>query len=231
MKKKIIIAIIVIVIAVIGVLGYMVISDLGQEEKLNQEFSEIADLSNAENINTDELNKRLDRTVTTGDYAKVEVALKSYLKDTLKISEGIMNVLNDERITNLLTLDNYKNDGTEFTESKKFIEDTRGQLEDDKNKLSELLTKEKAMSYIENEKLDSYYVDIYEKEFAEEIATIDDESLEKSLDEIIEILNISEKVLNLLSENPNSWTLTDENIAFSNESLANQYDELINLVD
>lgn len=231
MKKKIIIAIIVIVIAVIGVLGYMVISDLGQEEKLNQEFSEIADLSNAENINIDELNKRLDRTVTTGDYAKVEVALKSYLKDTLKISEGIMNVLNDERITNLLTLDNYKNDGTEFTESKKFIEDTRGQLEDDKNKLSELLTKEKAMSYIENEKLDSYYVDIYEKEFAEEIATIDDESLEKSLDEIIEILNISEKVLNLLSENPNSWTLTDENIVFSNESLANQYDELINLVD
>lgn len=230
MKKKIIIAIIVIVIAVIGVLGYMVISDLGQEEKLNQEFSEIADLSNAENINTDELNKRLDRTVTTGDYAKVEVALKSYLKDTLKISEGIMNVLNDERITNLLTLDNYKNDGTEFTESKKFIEDTRGQLEDDKNKLSELLTKEKAMSYIENEKLDSYYVDIYEKEFAEEIATIDDESLEKSLDEIIEILNISEKVLNLLSENPNSWTLTDENIVFSNESLANQYDELINSI-
>lgn len=231
MKKKIIIAIIVIVIAVIGVLGYMVISDLGQEEKLNQEFSEIADLSNVENINTDELNKRLDRTVTTGDYAKVEVALKSYLKDTLKISEGIMNVLNDERITNLLTLDNYKNDGTEFAESKKFIEDTRGQLEDDKNKLSELLTKEKAMSYIENEKLDSYYVDIYEKEFAEEIATIDDESLEKSLNEIIEILNISEKVLNLLSENPNSWTLTDENIVFSNESLANQYDELINLVD
>ncbi len=230
MKKKIIIAIIVIVIAVIGVLGYMVISDLGQEEKLNQEFSEIADLSNAENINTDELNKRLDRTVTTGDYAKVEVALKSYLKDTLKISEGIMNVLNDERITNLLTLDNYKNDGTEFTESKKFIEDTRGQLEDDKNKLSELLTKEKAMSYIENEKLDSYYVDIYEKEFAEEIATIDDESLEKSLDEIIEILNISEKVLNLLSENPNSWTLTDENIVFSNESLANQYDALINSI-
>ena len=230
MKKKIIIAIIVIVIVVIGVLGYMVISDLGQEEKLNQEFSEIADLSNAENINTDELNKRLDRTVTTGDYAKVEVALKSYLKDTLKISEGIMNVLNDERITNLLTLDNYKNDGTEFTESKKFIEDTRGQLEDDKNKLSELLTKEKAMSYIENEKLDSYYVDIYEKEFAEEIATIDDESLEKSLDEIIEILNISEKVLNLLSENPNSWTLTDENIVFSNESLANQYDALINSI-
>ena len=230
MKKKIIIAIIVIVIAVIGALGYMVISDLGQEEKLNQEFSEIADLSNAENINTDELNKRLDRTVTTGDYAKVEVALKSYLKDTLKISEGIMNVLNDERITNLLTLDNYKNDGTEFTESKKFIEDTRGQLEDDKNKLSELLTKEKAMSYIENEKLDSYYVDIYEKEFAEEIATIDDESLEKSLDEIIEILNISEKVLNLLSENPNSWTLTDENIVFSNESLANQYDALINSI-
>ena len=86
------------------------------------------------------------------------------------------------------------------------------------------------MSYIENEKLDSYYVDIYEKEFAEEIATIDDESLEKSLDEIIEILNISEKVLNLLSENPNSWTIEGENIVFSDENLSNQYDELVNSI-
>ena len=72
MKKKIIIAVVVIVALIIGVLGYMVISDMGQEDKLKTELSEINDLANAETIDMDEINKRLDRTVTTGDYAKVE---------------------------------------------------------------------------------------------------------------------------------------------------------------
>ena len=34
MKKKIIIVVTVILVAIIGVLGYMVISDMGQEDKL-----------------------------------------------------------------------------------------------------------------------------------------------------------------------------------------------------
>ena len=39
-----------------------------------------------------------------------------------------------------------------------------------------------------------------------------------------------EKVLNLLSENPNSWTIEGENIVFSNDNLSNQYNELINSI-
>ena len=81
MKKKIIIVVTVILVAIIGVIGYMVVSDMGQEDKLKTELSEINDLANAENIDMDEINKRLDRTVTTGDYAKVEDAFKSYLRD------------------------------------------------------------------------------------------------------------------------------------------------------
>ncbi len=45
MKKKIIIAVVVIVALIIGVLGYMIISDMGQEDKLKTELSEINDLA------------------------------------------------------------------------------------------------------------------------------------------------------------------------------------------
>ena len=48
------------------------------------------------------------------------------------------------------------------------------------------------------------------------------------IDEIISILNTSEEVLNLLSENQSSWEIEGENIGFNSESLSNQYDELIN---
>ena len=55
-----------------------------------------------------------------------------------------------------------------------------------------------------------------------------DTTVQDSIDEIIKLLNTSEKVLNLLSENKNSWELDGENIVFDNQNLSNQYDELIN---
>ena len=139
MKKKIIIAVVVIVALIIGVLGYMVISDMGQEDKLKTELSEINDLANAETIDMDEINKRLDRTVTTGDYAKVEEAFKSYLRDSFNNSIEIADLINDERITTLLTAENYKTDGKDFTESKNYILTTKQKLEECKEKYSEYI--------------------------------------------------------------------------------------------
>ena len=230
MKKKIIIAIVVIVVAIIGVLGYMVISDMGQEDELKTELSEINDLANAETIDMDEINKRLDRTVTTGDYAKVEEAFKSYLRDNFDNSIEIADLINDERITTLLTADNYKTDGKDFTESKNYISTTKQKLEECKEKYSEYMTKEKAMSYIEDKGLDSYYVDLYDQEYVGNMDSAKDTTVEDSIDEIISLLDTSEKVLNLLSNNQDTWNVEGDNIVFSNYSIRNQYDELINSI-
>ena len=230
MKKKIIIAIVVIVVAIIGVLGYMVISDMGQEDELKTELSEINDLANAETIDMDEINKRLDRTVTTGDYAKVEEAFKSYLRDNFDNSIEIADLINDERITTLLTADNYKTDGKDFTESKNYISTTKQKLEECKEKYSEYMTKEKAMSYIEDKGLDSYYVDLYDQEYVGNMDSAKDTTVEDSIDEIISLLDTSEKVLNLLSNNQDTWNVEGDNIVFSNDSIRNQYDELINSI-
>ena len=68
MKKKILIVLlIIIVIALVGV-GYFVFTDMMQEDKLKTELSELNDLVNAENINMDAVNEKLDRRITTGDY-------------------------------------------------------------------------------------------------------------------------------------------------------------------
>ena len=230
MKKKIIIVVAVILVAIIGVIGYMVISDMGQEDKLKTEISEISDLSNAENIDIDEINKRLDRTVTKGDYAKVEDAFKSYLRDNFDNSIEIADLINDERITTLLTADNYKTDGKEFIESKKYISTTRQKLEECKEKYSEYMTKEKAMSYIEDKGLDSYYVDLYEQEYVGDMDSAKDTTVEDSIDEIISLLKKKKKVLNLLSNNQDTWNVEGDNIVFSNDSIRNQYDELINSI-
>lgn len=229
MKKKILIVIlIIIVIALIGV-GYFVYTDLKQEEKLKIELTELSELSNAQDIDINEINNRLDRIVTKGDYAAVENAFKTYLRENFDNSIQIANMLNDDKITTLLTVENYQEDGKDFTNSKEYITTTRATLEDCKNKYTEFLTEEKAMSYINDKGLDSYYTDLYKEEFVGDMSSaLQDTTVQDSIDEIIELLNTSEKVLNLLSENQNSWEIDEENIVFNNENLSNQYDELIN---
>ena len=229
MKKKVLIVLlIIIVIALVGV-GYFVFTDMEQEEKIKTELSELNDLVNAENIDMDAINEKLERRITTGDYEKVEDAYKSYLKDNFDNSIQIANILNDEKITTLLTVENYESDGKDFTESKEYITNTRETLEECKAKYTEFLTEEKAMSYINDKGLDSYYTDLYKNEFIGDMSTAaQDTTVQTSIDEVITILNTSEEVLNLLSENQNNWEIDEENISFNNESLSNQYDELVN---
>ncbi len=230
MKKKIIIIVGIIVAVIVGILIYTVISDLKQEHKLTIELTELSELTNEEVIDIDEINKRLDRTITTGDYAEVEDAFKSYLRDNFNEVIKITNIINDEKIVKLLTVDNYKADGKEFTESKKYISKTRQDLMECKDEYSKYMTKDKAMSYIENKNLDSYYVDLYDKEFVGDIDSIKDTTVEESINDIIELLNISEKILNLLSENSNSWTIEEDTIVFLNNNIRSQYDELVSQI-
>lgn len=78
MKKKILIAILVIIVIAIAIFAYFMISDLQQEQKLKDELTELNSLSNAETIDVDAINERLNRTITKGDYAVVEQAFKQY---------------------------------------------------------------------------------------------------------------------------------------------------------
>lgn len=228
MKKKVLVAILIIIVIAIGVIGYFVISDMGQEDKLKTELTEINDLANADSIDIDAINERLDQTITTGDYAVVEKAFKSYLRDSFDNSIQIADILSDDKITTLLTAENYREDGKDFTESKNYITTTRTTLEECKQKYTEYLTKDKAMSYINDKGLDSYYVDLYEEEFVGDMDSTNDTTVEDSIEEIISLLNTSEEILNLLSENQTSWTLDGDNIVFSDENIGSQYDTLIN---
>lgn len=229
MKKKILIIIAIIIVIALGGFGYLVYFDIKQEENLIAELNGISDLANSENINMDEINQRLDRTITKGDYATVEKAFKNYLRDNFNNTLKIAEILNDDKIIYLLTAENYKEDGKEFTETKKYITTTREDLNNCKKEYVDFFTKEKAMSYIEDKGLDSYYIDFYMDEFVGNIeAEKTNDTVENSIDDIIELLNISEEVIGFLIENKDSWQVEGDNIVFDSESLSNKYDEMIN---
>ena len=129
MKKKVLIIIVILAIIILGLIAYFVVSDFMQEDKLKAELNELSQLSNAENIDIDKINQKLDTIVTKDDYAIVERAFKDYLSDSFENSLEIASILNDERITESLTPENYKNDGPEFTSTKEYLTKTIEQLE------------------------------------------------------------------------------------------------------
>ena len=232
MKKKIIIKIIIIALVLLGGLGYAVFQDLNQEKKLNVEIEELDGLLNfEENMDTSEIEKRLDRVVTKNDYAIVEIAYKQYVSDFYNNAIEITNILNDGRISNSLTAQNYKKDGPEFTETKEYLSATKEKLETCKQKYYDLLTDEKIMSYIDGKDLDDYYVDYYKQEVVGNLEEEkNDKTIETSLNDIIDLLNNSQKVIDFLAENKGKWKVEDEKITFIKDSLYEDYNNLITAV-
>ena len=232
MKKAIIGVIIAIVVVAIVGIGILVVNDFKQEDILRQEMLEFENLTRAENIDLDQIDQRIRELKTTGDYGVLEKAMKDYLADVVNASVSIANVLNDERIVNALTPENYAEDGPEFTQTKQFLEQAKSDMEQYKTEVLTLLTNEGAMSYIENKNLDQYYIDLYKEIALSEDTAIEESNaeLESSLDEAMKILDVETQVINFLSENKDGWEMQGENIVFSSEELQNQYNEYISQI-
>ena len=229
MKKAIIgVVIAIVLVAVVGI-GVLVVNDFRQEDILRQEMLEFENLTRAENIDLDQIDQRIRELKTTGDYGVLEKAMKDYLADVVNVSVDIANILNDERIVNALTPENYQEDGPDFVQTKQFLEEAKTNLEQYKSEVLQLLTNEGAMSYIENKNLDDYYIDLYKEIALSEDTALEEDNaeIEASLEEATRILDIESQVINLLSENQNSWEIDEDTIVFNNATLQNQYNDLV----
>lgn len=231
MKKVIGVIIAIILVVVVGI-GVLVVKDFKQEDILRQEMLEFENLTRAENIDLDQIDQKIREIKTTGDYGVLEKAMKDYLADIVNASVSIANVLNDERIVNALTPKNYVEDGPDFVQTKQFLEEAKGKIEQYKEEVLTLLTNEGAMSYIENKNLDDYYIDLYKEIALSEDTAIEEDNaeLEASLDEAMSVIDTESQVINFLAENKNGWEIQGENIVFNSEELQNQYDELVSQI-
>ena len=205
--KKIFIITVSVIVALVLITGVIAIGialyhDFKQEGELISECKEIKKLTNAENLDAEKINEMLTR----------------------KISQ----ILNDEKLEKILTIDNYKNDGPEFVTTKEYIENTKQELQELKNKYEELFTEETVMSYINDKNLDSYYVKFYKQELIGNPEESKDNTVEHNIDGIITILDSYNSVIDFLVTNKNSWKIEEENIIFANEELSNKFLEIVN---
>lgn len=227
-KKHIFIIIGVVILFLLVPIIYGVVKDLKQEDTLKKELDTLYEVTNKEPIDRNEVNKILDRTITTSsDYKKVEIAYKKYTRDCFSILTDIMDVLEDNRLVEVLTAENYQQDGKDFTETKKYLKETKEKLQRVIKNYNEYFTEEKAMSYLDKN-LDSYYQDFYKDEVVGNLdKTKEDDEVISSINDLITLIDQETDVINFLVTNKDAWTIEDSAISFTTDDLIDAYNNLI----
>lgn len=225
MKKKIILVAIIIVLAIVGVVGYMLASSLMQEITLRKEADAIGKLD----ITKDSIDMEIK---TKGDYGVVEKTMKEYMNTYGTTCKELMDILQDDQMGKILTAENYKNDGKEFTKTKEYITKTKTDFNEKINKLIEMSSEEKMMDAIKEKQLEESYVELYKEimlgnEIKEDLQEVVNE-LEEASKAINNRLEGEEKIINLLVENKNKWNVNDNGeIEFETQKLVDEYNNLI----
>lgn len=226
MKKKtwIIIAITVVAIIVAGVVAFFTY-DAMQEVKLRQEAAKIGKLDITE--------ENIDMKIkTTGKYAVIEQTMKDYMNEYSIKCKEVIGMMKDEKLAKILTAENYKNDGPEFTNSREYIATSKEQFNEKINTLIDMTSEEKMKEAIEGKNLEAEDIELYYELMLGEEKTLDleetVETLQESAKSINNIYDVQEKVLNLLTTNKGKWEVNDDGeIEFSTQSLVDQYNNLI----
>lgn len=232
--KKIAIIIGIIVIILAAIFAIMIVKDLKQEETLTNELNSLYDLLEADSLNYDEIDQKLNQTVTTNDYYILETSIKSYMSNVFNSLKELETLVKDEKVQNILTPSNIKVDGPKFTKTSQTLNDAKNKLDKIYSNLDTYFTEETAMSYIENKQLDDYYIKLYKKYlFEDNIINITDEKKEirDSLNKIKNILNKEQEIIDFLVDNKKNWELDDDTLVFYSQSLSDKYNQLINELD
>lgn len=222
----VVIAVIVLVLVICAVVGGVFGYNLVQKGLL---VNEVNELVSKKNLSKDTIN--VDDIKTSGNYAQVEKAIKTYLNDYGTEIQKMIKIASDERMSKLLSTENYKNDGPEFTETLAFIDETTTSLNETSEKAMRLMEKEEMNKYIESYNLSEKYNELFktlmlDADTEKELQTAKTE-LQESLDALNKNLEIAKETINFLKEHKNDWHISGSMVMFNNQSLVNEYNALI----
>lgn len=234
-KKGLIIAIIAVILVIIVGISLFVAYHSSQFALLVSETNKITSMEMLKADGTVDQDAKIDMEIKTkGSYAVVEQTLKEYLNETLETSKKAPEVFQNEEIEKLGTFENIKNDAPEFTQTKAKIAEMKKAGEEYLEQLMTLCDKEKLLSAIEDKNVSDYYKEIYKNlAMSEDTEKELSETMEKVKDaksKITVAFDYLESMFNFLSEHKSDWTIMGNQIMFYNQSVLNQYQELVSNV-
>lgn len=224
--KKVILVVVAIVIVFAGVIIYMVVKDLQQEELLKQE---IVNYSN-KNLQTDEFPIIVK---TTGDYAYVEEAVKKYYKNLSDNVKKINSSLKNDKLLTVLSPNSLQKDRPAYASSHEILKSTKDKVNEALKNIEELCDEKTIKNLIDKEKLDDgkYYYDLYLKFMYTEKDKADLAKTKESMEEVSKVFNEyldkADEILNFLQANDSVVEYNGGAVYFSSTSKLEEYNKLV----
>ena len=171
-RKKFFFIFCFIIIDAILVVGFLVIRDATSLSKLDNEMSIIY----KKDITKDRYNTKLK---SNGGYAVVEKTIKDYLDYYAVNIQKLSQMLDDPKLAEMLSYDNYSKDGPNFNESLKYLEDNKKSFNKIVDELLENMNEDNINKRILDKNDDSYYISLYKDimfsdEMSDELDNIND---------------------------------------------------------
>lgn len=226
-RKKFFFIFCFIIIDAILVVGFLVIRDATSLSKLDNEMSIIY----KKDITNDRYNTKLK---SNGGYAVVEKAIKDYLDYYAVNIQKLSQMLDDPKLAEMLSYDNYSKDGPNFNESLKYLEDNKKSFNKIVDELLENMNEDNISKRILEKTDDSYYISLYKDimfsdEMSDELNNIND-LLNNVKTDANDIYDTCITVLNYLKVYQGEWTLEDGEIKFKTQDMYDYYTGLVNKV-
>lgn len=226
-RKKFLLIFVFVILDMFLLIGFLVIRDKTLENKLKKEVQVLSTLD----ITTDRYNLSIK---SRGNYALIEKTIKEYLDNYAVNLQSVLGVINDEKFKELLSINNYSNDGPEFKKSLKYISTTKKAFIKNIDSLIEDCDEEAISNYINRVMMDPYYINLYKE------LMLDNKINDKLLDtkrllinrkkEVLLIFDTCEEVYKFLNANQNDWQIENNEIQFRTNELLNQYNNLISKI-
>ena len=224
LRNRILLVLLFIAIDIFLIFSFIRIREAVNINQLNKKFNELLEI----NFTSDNYN---NETNTTGKYKIVEEAMNNYFIDYSKKTKEVLDIVSDDRIKSLLSIDNYSSGDPQFTNNINYVTTTREDLNVRFAELNNYSSEEYIDNYISKISDDSKVKETF-KRYMYSIEANDhfddcNSLLKKKQDEVNNILDVSREVFTFLAANDGKWIIKDGQIQFANNDLKVQYDGYI----
>lgn len=222
-SKGVLITIIIIAILIIfagAVFGIFTVDKMNKEKQEKILSDEIISMYTSQKVNTE--------IKTTGKFAKLESAIKTYYTEYVNTSKDLIDIYSQNLLNNSLTADNISNDGPEFKTTKANINKIEEIESSTISKYEELISDEYINNKAKELNLNDYYTNLFISEINDTLRVKEDvDKIKTVTEEYDKWMEKIEEILNFLTENKANWKVSGSNLMFTSTTLLTNYNNLL----
>lgn len=226
-----IISILIIAIIIVLLISYNIMNNNQEYNNLIKEAIEINNKLTINNIDKDYINKISNNKMSkTKENIILEEAIEEFAIEYMQIKDSAIKEIKDQTYANLLVAPNYQADAPTFETSHIYIKNKNERLDSNKEKLNTIVSKTYNTKFIKERTKNKNTIKKYNILVKNIINKEETKLINDNIDEVENILQITDNILTYLSNNSNSWHIENNEIVFISNEVKIEYETLISKI-